>query len=204
MTTGRRYSSTWDDPRYWPTPVIPRPGPVTRRLREAYLRRVDELAPVDRALLHEIATRKLADTDAPVDGLAAALQSDRPEVVQAAARGLGSLKATRAIPAYPLTAIARPAAPKTVVLRSGQAQRGTRDGLGLLDDEDFSAPLKAVMPRRLDQLFADHVDREVDCLALARLVVVAHKLAGDDVKVGVRLVLQASAQAPCGRFTSAG
>ena len=31
---------------------------------------------------------------------------------------------TRAIPAYPVTAIARPAAPKSVLLRSGQAQRG--------------------------------------------------------------------------------
>ena len=31
---------------------------------------------------------------------------------------------TRAIPAYPLTAIARPATPRDVVLRSGQAQRG--------------------------------------------------------------------------------
>jgi hypothetical protein len=33
--------------------------------------------------------------------------------------------ATRAIPAYPLTAIARPATPKDVVLKSGQTQRGT-------------------------------------------------------------------------------
>ena len=33
--------------------------------------------------------------------------------------------ATRAIPAYPLTAIARPATPKSVVLHAGQAQRGT-------------------------------------------------------------------------------
>ena len=32
---------------------------------------------------------------------------------------------TRAIPPYPLTAIARPAAPKTVTLRSGSAQRAT-------------------------------------------------------------------------------
>jgi adhesin/invasin len=32
---------------------------------------------------------------------------------------------TRAIPAYPITAIARPGTPKTVTLRSGQAQRGT-------------------------------------------------------------------------------
>jgi hypothetical protein len=32
---------------------------------------------------------------------------------------------TRAIPAYPITAIARPAAPKDVILRSGQGQRGT-------------------------------------------------------------------------------
>lgn len=31
---------------------------------------------------------------------------------------------TRAIPAYPITAIGRPAAPKDVILRSGQAQRG--------------------------------------------------------------------------------
>ncbi len=31
---------------------------------------------------------------------------------------------TRAIPAYPVTAIARPAAPKSAIVRSGQAQRG--------------------------------------------------------------------------------